>query len=293
MTGRYLVELGDVLRAAGLAVVEYDGWKTRARSSGGYSDGRPWAIVWHHTASDTKIESDAAYCATGDEDAPVCNALFARDGAIWLIAAGASNCNGKGGPWAVSRGTVPPDQMNTHAVSWEICNAGTGQPYPPAQLDAVFAATAAVSSWLGLDAVDSLEHVEWAPDRKIDPATVGALPGPWYPRSLNSSGSWNGDDLRAEIARRAGDPAPFPPQPGPPVPIPIDEEDMLVCALDSNGTAWIGNGITRFALDDPAAFDRYVLVWKGRFMNTSGGAVRGWGDVQAVDDYVIEALGRP
>ena len=212
MTGRYLTDLADVLYAAGLDVVEFEGWQTRARSSGGYADGRPWAVVWHHTASSASIMSDANYCANS-EDAPICNALIARDGQVWVIAAGASNTNGKGGPWTVTRGTVPIDQMNTHAVGLEICNNGVGEPYPAAQIDAVFTASLAICEAYGLAPFDALEHNEWAPDRKIDPATAGAVQGGWRPRSVNTSGTWSGDDLRGELLARAADiPPPLPPQ---------------------------------------------------------------------------------
>ena len=33
----YLTDMADWFRAAGLTVVEYGGWKTRARGSGGYN----------------------------------------------------------------------------------------------------------------------------------------------------------------------------------------------------------------------------------------------------------------
>ena len=41
MGDRYLTNLADVLEAAGLRVVRYHGWQTRARGSGGYEQGRP------------------------------------------------------------------------------------------------------------------------------------------------------------------------------------------------------------------------------------------------------------
>ena len=61
MGSRYLTDLADVLRAAGLAVTELDGWRDRARGSGGYDDGRPTHVMVHHTASPPSAsgESDA------------------------------------------------------------------------------------------------------------------------------------------------------------------------------------------------------------------------------------------
>lgn len=203
MSGRYLTELADVLRAAGVTVVEYEGWQTRARSSGGYSSGRPTGCMWHHTASQTTPANDADYMCHGSSDRPIANMLIPRDGTVWVLAAGATNTNGKGGPWGRwSRGTIPADSMNLYAVSLELANNGVGEPYPQAQIDAAFAASVAVVRAYGLDPGDICTHYEWAPTRKIDPATADAVQGPWRPRSATSSGTWNLDDLIAEHRRR-------------------------------------------------------------------------------------------
>lgn len=290
---RYLTELAGWLRGAGLAVVEYAGWQTRARSSGGYADGRPWCCMWHHTASRSSPEADAAYIATGSPDAPLANLLIARDGVVWLLAAGATNTNGKGYALTFSRGTVPDDRMNEFAVSIEIANAGTGEPYPPEQIDAAFAASLAVTAGCGLEPTDAANHHDWAPDRKIDCATAAAVAaGSWQPAAVNSSGSWSLVDLRAELSRRAGaTPAPLPPGPRPPL---REDDTVLIIALDPNGTAWLGDGITRFPLTDDDVFNRYVMVHAGRLVNVSGGTVAGWADVGApVDGATLEALGRP
>src|SRR5688500_5017337 len=49
--GRMLVELADVLRGAGVAVQEVDGWQYRARSGAGFASSGPVAVIVHHTAS--------------------------------------------------------------------------------------------------------------------------------------------------------------------------------------------------------------------------------------------------
>lgn len=301
MTGRYLTELADVLRGAGLTVIEYDGWQTRARSSGGYADGKPWCVMWHHTASNADPGDDAHYCAEGDPDAPICTALIDRAGIVWLIAAGATNTNGKGRPLTFSRGTVPADQMNTHAVGLEICNAGTGEPYPAEQIAACFAASLAIAYAYGLEPADAAEHAEYAPDRKIDPATAAAVAGGWRPAAINSSGTWAPDDLRAELARRAGAelPPPYippPTHPGTPAPPPTMEDHSMIVALDQNGTAWIGDGMTRQPIADEAVFSNYVVLGKQgcyRLVNTQGDTVSGWPDVHTVGDDTLDALGRP
>jgi len=82
--GRYLTDMADVLRAAGLEVTEQEGWTTRARSSGGYADGRPSCIMWHHAASapGSSAENVANYASYGSDVAPVCNLVLGRDGGV-------------------------------------------------------------------------------------------------------------------------------------------------------------------------------------------------------------------
>jgi hypothetical protein len=229
MGALYLTEMADWFRAAGLDVVEYDGWKTRSRSSGGYESGRPWGVMWHHTASSTSPENDANYMCHGSSDRPIANLLVARDGAIWVLGAGATNTNGKGSGVVWSRGRVPDDSMNTYAVGMEIANSGVGEAYPQAQIDSAFAASVAIVQHLGLAATDVAEHYTWARTRKIDPATASAVQGPWQPASCTSSGTWELNDLIAEHANRCGaGPSPTPPQPTPPTPTPDDDEDDML-----------------------------------------------------------------
>jgi len=300
MGARYLTGMADWLRAAGLTVREYDGWESRARSSGGYDGDRPWQIMWHHTASDSGPGEDAWYCAEGHTDAPICNIMVNSDGSIDLLAAGATNTNGKGKAMPSSRGTIPTDSMNTYAVGVEIVNNGVGQHYPQAQIDAAFKVSLALTDALGLTPGDAATHHEYAKDRKIDPATAAAVEGPWRPTSISSSGTWSHDDLRAELWERENTdpppPEPHPtPEPGPPAPPLTLEDKSMVVALDSNGTAWIGDGMTRQAISDEQVFFRQVLLAKEgtyRLVNTSGEGINGWENVYQVDDLTIEALGR-
>lgn len=215
----FLTWLADELRAAGLNVKEYAGWQTRARGSGGYS-AQPLCVMWHHTASGASWDGqrDADYIAKGDPDAPLANLYIDRTGAVWVLAAGATNTNGKGGPQSFSRGTVPVDGMNTRAVGVEMGNNGVGEAWPECQVNAMFAVANAVNKRLGNQPTDVCTHNVWAPTRKIDPATAAAVQGAWKPRSTNSSGTWSLDDIRAEcVARASGTVAPTPPpDPTPP-----------------------------------------------------------------------------
>lgn len=208
MGARYLTDLAAVCRAAGLAVFEVDGWQTRARSSGGYDGDRPWAIVWHHTASDTSPANDVAYIVAGSPDAPISNLYLARDGSVHVCAAGACNHAGKGGPAVMSAGTVPADQMNTHSIGIEAASDGVGGPWSVAQIDAYFTLSNALAAAYGMLPTDAITHNAWAPTRKIDPATAAAVQGPWRPAAVTSSGTWSLDDIRAEAVRRSRPPAP-------------------------------------------------------------------------------------
>lgn len=191
MGSRYLVDLADVLRRPGLDVIELDGWKTRARGSGGYDDGRPTHVMLHHTASPPSAsgESDAMYCAHYDEDAPLSNLCLDRDGVWWVLAAGATNTNGAGGPL----NGVPADSMNTHAIGVEA-NGGYGSAWPAIQTDSYVRGVAALMDHYGIDYCAG--HVEWAPTRKVDPAGAS----PW----ATGNATWNLDGFRGDVDTARG-----------------------------------------------------------------------------------------
>ena len=207
----YLTQLADWCREAvasyGTPVDEHPGWQTRGRSGGvDYASGRPWCVMWHHTASSDQSLED--YHATGSDNAPVCNLDIASNGRVIVIAAGPTNTNGKGQAMQTSKGVVPADSMNSYALGIEFYNNGVGQPWPQIQIDVGFAVVTNLQRHLGLAATDVFTHFEYAPDRKVDPATAAAVQGPWHPRSCTSSGTWNDDDVRAECdARWSGAPS--------------------------------------------------------------------------------------
>ena len=206
----YLTDLADVLRRAGLPVVEVSGWQTRARGSGGYASGRPTHVMWHHTASTTSAQNDVNYQCYGSPDKPIANLYFARDGAVWVMAAGATNTNGKGSDtWG---GGVPNDKMNEYAIGCEIGNGGTGEPYPMAQQNAVMTAAKAMAHAYNIPAHKHRAHFEWAPGRKIDPYG----PSRW---NNDTNTFWDMNRFRNDI--EAGGPPPPPPPPE-------GEENVLV-----------------------------------------------------------------
>jgi hypothetical protein len=305
MAGRYLTDMANVLRAAGLNVVEEAGWETRARSTGGYLDGRPKAIMWHHTASNATPASDILYMIRNSGDRPIANIYLARDGKVHVLAAGATNTNGKGGPLSFSKGTVPIDTMNTHSIAIEAANDGIGEPWPQVQIDAYFKINNALTAAYGMQVTDLATHNLWAPTRKVDPAKAAVVQGPWKPGVANSYGTWSTASIQAEAVRRATpipppQPPTFPPtpprEPGYPVPAPTKDDESMVVALDKNGTAWVGDGMTRMKIEDEATFNEYIKLAKSngyRFVNTSGQGVNGWSNVSTVSDVTLTALGRP
>lgn len=225
----YLTNMANWLRNAGLNVIEYPDWQTRARGSGGYSD-YPLCVMWHHTASPASWDGqkDADYCTVQDEDAPLANLYIDRSGTVWVLAAGATNTNGKGYSMSFSRGTVPDDSMNTRAVGIEMGNDGIGEQWPQAQVDAAFIVSNTINARLGNQPDDMATHQSWAPDRKVDPATTNVA-GPWQPTSCTSSGSWDRASVQNECLVRAGA-RPLPPKPQPepePEPQPEPGEDWM------------------------------------------------------------------
>lgn len=294
MGSRYLVELAEWCRDVGLRVIEDNGWQTRARSSGGYDSGEPCCVMWHHTASNTNAQNDVDYICRGSSDAPVANLYLARNGDVWVCAAGASNTNGKGGPHTTSRHVVPLDKMNTHAVSIEAANDGVGEPWSEAMIDAYFVLSNMLTARLGIFVDDICHHSVWAAGRKIDPARASAVQGSWQPSSTNSSGSWSLDDTRVEAADRLGTLPPPDPYPSPKPPE-GDDEMRLICASDQNGTWWYGNGIERRPYPSIEVFDHQVVLAASSalvLVNTSGEIVRNREGVRTVDAATIEALGK-
>ena len=77
------------------------------------------------------------------------NLLLDRNGVVWPIAAGASNCAGKGGPSNFSRGTIPLDQGNTRGWQIEAANNGVGEAWPQAQIDSYFTVSNALNELFG------------------------------------------------------------------------------------------------------------------------------------------------
>lgn len=288
MGSLYLSSLARWLTDEGLIVIEYDGWQNRSRSSGGF-DAYPLCVMWHHTASPASWDGqkDADYCAIGHEDSPISNLYIDRSGAVWILAGGASNTNGKGKSITFSRGIVPADGMNTRALGIEMGNDGIGEKWPRAQIDSAFLVSNTCNAHFGNRPDDMSTHNFYAPDRKIDPATTN-VEGPWIPVSCTSSGSWDRSSVQTECLNRAGQPSPVPP------PIDTEDDDMskpemwtlpddaavYVIDFDAGTKAWLPSGgavNARTKLHELKGFDPEVKTQNDRDMFIAYGPIVGPG----------------
>jgi hypothetical protein len=245
MTRRYLTNLADVLRSAGLTVTEVPGWQTRARSTGGYPAGLPTAVMIHHTASRPASDGqrDVDYIISGSPVAPISNLYTDRKGAVWVCAAGATNTNGPGADtWG---GGVPANRMNEYAIGNEIANDGVGEPYPLAQQEAVMRSTVALCAAYGISTNSVRGHFEWT-SRKIDPSG----PSKWALRG----GKWNMTAFRNDVV--TGLLPPIPPTE------PLKDDPMLYIATPAypgktDASEWwavFASGVVRRAVSSDVKF---------------------------------------
>lgn len=245
MSGRYLTDLADVVRGAGLVVEEEGGWQTRARSSGGYSSGRPNHVMAHHTASGPSSDgqADVDYMCYGSENRPVANLYLSRSGKVWVMAAGATNTNGTGSdPCRLTA----DDSMNSSAIGVEAANGGTGEVWPDAQQDAYITLVAALCSHYGIGTGQVHAHFEWAPSRKIDPAGNS--------RYASGGASWNMTAFRDDVA--SGGPAPAPPE---------REDPHMQCLIQQQGdtAVWVSDLVFKRWANNTAEQDDYIRMRLG------------------------------
>lgn len=186
----YLTDMADVLRRAGLRVMETPGWQQRAYPKWGGFQQPPTHVMVHHTASKTTPANDLNYILSSPL-APIGNIYLDRTGVVWLVAAGTAVTNGAGSsrPW---NGGVPDNAMNHYSIAIEAANDGIGEPWPKMQTDAYVRLCAALCDAYKIPMNHVRAHWEWAPGRKIDPAG----PSPW----AAGKASWNMDRFRADVA---------------------------------------------------------------------------------------------
>lgn len=184
------MNLVDLLRAEGLRVEPVAGWENHRRP-GGFT---PVGVMCHHTASNRnggnapslKTVTDGRPDLAG----PLCTLLVARDGLVYVVAAGRANHAGAGSSRVledVKRDIAPKGDAAKLGLAdditgngWyygiEVENDGVGEPYPPAQIDAVARCGSALcrpGGWTANRVVHHREHTR----RKIDMSYRGDLRG--------------------------------------------------------------------------------------------------------------------
>lgn len=183
-----LTDMADVLRAAGLTVIELPGWKQRGES--GEFD--PIGLLLHHDAMGLGWNSNPG----DDMNVPQYMSQNGVDGSqLWVRKDGAVVVMAAGRKWHAGAGSWPgvPGSGNTYLLGIETDHT-VGDPWPDAQVQTIYRSSRSLADHYGLHVY--IGHKEWAPARKIDPENFDL------------------DAWRAYI-RRPATPVPPPVQPAP------------------------------------------------------------------------------
>ncbi|WP_228812716.1 N-acetylmuramoyl-L-alanine amidase [Nocardia flavorosea] len=156
--------LADVLRDAGLKVIEHDGWRNRGH--GDFRDIR--GVLCHHTAGGGPNDWRVVQYGRRDLAGPLAQLVLEKDGTFRVIAAGVC--------WHAGRGSHPgwpTDNANYHTIGIEAVSRGTPPwDWTPAQLSAYKIGSAAILRRIGRDSRDCVAHHEYSSEGKIDPAGI-------------------------------------------------------------------------------------------------------------------------
>lgn len=160
MTYQRATWLPDVLRDAGLTVIEHDGWRTR-----GLSTARPFtprAVVWHHDASAPGDSPGVPGYMIRNYDRAGAQLWVDRYGRWHIIASGRAAHAGK---------VLPGHPGNETSLGVETDHT-TGEAWPDALLVSLRRGTAAILKHLGVPATRGLhfhKSICDPPGRKVDP----------------------------------------------------------------------------------------------------------------------------
>ncbi|CAB0765535.1 N-acetylmuramoyl-L-alanine amidase [Corynebacterium ulcerans] len=164
--------LPEVLRAFGVKVQEWPGWKDRGHGDFGVIQG----VFAHHTGTNKDIPG---YIAS-HPDLGLCSQIHLnRDGTAVIVGAGIA--------WHAGQGSYagwPTNDANRVSIGIEAASDGTS-PWPQAQLDAYYRCCAAILWYLGKPATPQtlLGHKEYS----------GAAQGKWDPGGIDM------DDFRKKV----------------------------------------------------------------------------------------------
>lgn len=158
------VWIADVLRAEGLPVVEYPGWRDR-----GHGDmGTIWGVIAHHTGNNPPA-NNPGYIANHPQ-LGLCSQLhLSRDGVFTVCGVGIA--------WHAGAGSypgLPTNDANRVTIGIEAENNGT-EGWGPKQYDAYVRGVAAILRKLGHNSSRVIGHKEWA----------GKSQGKWDPGGMD------------------------------------------------------------------------------------------------------------
>lgn len=150
--------LADVLRAAGVDVVEHDGWQIRGH--GGFPN--LTHVTWHHDASPAGDSPGVCAYMLSNWDHAAAQLWVSRQGVWHVLAAGVAYHAGR---------VLPGKPGNRQSLGVET-DHGTGEDWPDCQLNSLRLGTHAILARLGTDAARGLEFHKTVcdpPGRKTDP----------------------------------------------------------------------------------------------------------------------------
>jgi hypothetical protein len=180
-----VIDYAKILRAAGLTVIEVDGWRERSHPG----EFTPQGGVWHHTAG----VNDVGVVINGRRDlaGPLANLYHGRDGTWTVVSGGVAWHAGPGSRQVFENlraGKAPKGDAHALGLVDDFHNAnhfligieseggvGVGD-WPDVQIESLIAGTAALSRELGLGADQWVHHREWT-RRKEDMSYRGDLRG--------------------------------------------------------------------------------------------------------------------
>lgn len=160
-----LTNAANILRAAGLRVVERPGWRNRdngrdLRSARG--------LTVHHTAGspNSSVEGELRVLEKGRPglSGPISQFMVARDGTWYCVAAGAANHNKVG--WAGPNSGYG----NSDLIGVECQHSGAGEEWTDRQYGSVVRGVAALARGYGFRATRVAGHKEHQPGEKVDPS---------------------------------------------------------------------------------------------------------------------------
>lgn len=168
--GLFLLDLADVLRGAGLTVVEVPGWRTRGWRGGSTPDGGLRGVrggLIHHTGTSTKAKGDYPSLAIVRDGrggpspvpGPLAQLGLGRSGTWYTVAAGRANHAG-----AVDQ----VDYSNPEAIGVEAEHPGDTSPWPQEQYASYVTGAGALADRYGIVWRGHKEAAVPA-GRKIDP----------------------------------------------------------------------------------------------------------------------------